>query len=134
MRHRKLLAILAALSALGSAAPSLAAPEQLKGQNFIDVMSGNTVSGTAASGAAFNIYFVDGGDVTYEDSSGARDNGRWLMDSDGDVCIKWRKRNPEQQNCYRVTVDGDQISWKGKAGSGEALLRGGVGTSFLKHP
>lgn len=134
MRHGELLAILAALSAFATAAPSLAAPEQLKGQNFIDVMSGNTVSGTAASGAAFNIYFVDGGDVTYEDSSGARDNGRWLMDSDGDVCIKWRKRNPGQQNCYRVTVDGDQITWKGKDASGEALLRGGVGTSFLKHP
>ena len=134
MRHGELLAILAALSAFATAAPSLAAPEQLKGQNFIDVMSGNTVSGTAASGAAFNLYFVDGGDVTYEDSSGARDNGRWLMDSDGDVCIKWRKRNPGQQNCYRVTVDGDQITWKGKDASGEALLRGGVGTSFLKHP
>jgi hypothetical protein len=134
MRRAELLTILLASSPLWLATPSLAAPEQLKGQNFIDVMSGNTVSGTAASGAAFNLYFVDGGDVTYEDSSGEHDNGRWLMDPDGDVCIKWRKRNPGQQNCYRVTVDGDHITWKGKGGSGEALLRGGVGTSFLKHP
>jgi hypothetical protein len=134
MRRAELLRILVAMSALGLATPSLAAPELLKGQRFIDVMSGNTVSGTTPSGAAFNMYFVDGGDVTYEDSSGEHDNGRWLMDPDGDVCITWRKHDPEHQSCYRVTADGDKVTWKGKGGSGEALLRGGVGTSFLKHP
>jgi hypothetical protein len=111
-----------------------AAPEQLKGMRFIDVMQGNTVSGTTASGAAFNLYFVAGGEVTYEDSSGARDRGRWQMDPDGDVCITWRERHPDRESCYRVTVDGDQVSWEGKEGSGEALLRGGVGSSFLKRP
>jgi hypothetical protein len=133
MRHAGLVGILTALSALGLAMPSLAAPERLKGQRFIDVMSDNTLSGTTASGAAFNMYFLDGGDVTYEDSSGEHDQGRWLMDSDGDVCITWRARNPEYQNCYTVTVDRNQITWAGKGGSGEGLLRGGVGTSFLKH-
>ena len=134
MRRAQLLGILLAAGPLWLATPALAAPEQLKGQNFIDVMSGNTVSGTTPTGAAFNIYFVDGGDVTYEDSSGDHDQGRWQMDPDGDVCITWRKRDPEHQNCYEVTVDGDQVTWKGKNGSHEALLRGGVGTSFLKHP
>jgi hypothetical protein len=134
MRCAQLLGILVTLSALGLATPSLAAPEVLKGERFIDVMNGNTVSGTTASGAAFNIYFVEGGDVTYEDSSGAHDNGRWSMDPDGDVCITWRKHDAGHQSCYRVTVDGDQVTWKGKTGSHEALLRGGVGTSFLKHP
>ena len=134
MRQAELLGILVAVVVLGLATPALAAPEQLKGQRFIDVMSGNTVSGTVASGAAFNIYFVDGGDVTYEDSSGEHDRGRWFTDADGDVCIKWHERDPEHENCYQVTVDGDQLTWKGKGGSGEALLRGGVGTSFLKHP
>jgi hypothetical protein len=134
MRGAQLLGMLVSLSAVGLATPSLAAPEQLKGERFIDAMSGNTVSGTAASGAAFNIYFVEGGDVTYEDTSGEHDQGRWQMDPDGDVCITWRKRDPEHQSCYRVTVDGDQLTWKGKGASGEALLRGGVGESFLKHP
>ena len=134
MRQAELLRILVALVGLGLATPALAAPEQLKGIRFIDVMSGNTVSGTTASGAAFNMYFVDGGDVTYEDSAGEHDHGRWLTDADGDVCITWHDRNPKQQNCYQVTVDGDQVTWAGKGGKGEALLRGGVGTSFLKHP
>lgn len=119
-----------------------AAPEQLKGIRFIDVMQGNTVSGTqgntvsgtTSSGAEFNLYFVAGGEVTYEDSSGARDRGRWQMDPDGDVCITWRERSPDQEHCYRVSVDGDQVSWEGKEGSGEALLRDGVGSSFLKQP
>ena len=74
-----------------------------------------------------------GGEVTYEDSSGARDRGRWQMDPDGDVCITWRERSPDQEHCYRVSVDGDHVSWEGKEGSGEALLRGGVGSSFLKQ-
>jgi hypothetical protein len=134
MRCAQLLGILVTLSALGLATPSLAAPEVLKGERFIDVMNGNTVSGTTASGAAFNIYFVEGGDVTYEDSSGAHDNGRWSMDPDGDVCITWRKHDAGHQSCYLVTANGDQVTWKGKTGSHEALLRGGVGTSFLKHP
>ncbi len=134
MRQGQRLGILVALAALGLATPALAAPEQLKGMRFIDVMSGNTVSGTTPSGAAFNIYFVDGGDVTYEDSAGVHDHGRWLTDPDGDVCITWHERDPEHQSCYRVTVDGDQVTWAGKGGKGEALLRGGVGTSFLKHP
>ena len=108
-----------------------AAPEQLKGIRFIDVMQGNTVSGTTSSGAGYNLYFVAGGEVTYEDSSG--DRGRWQMDPDGDVCITWRERSPDQEHCYRVSVDGDHVSWEGKEGSGEALLRGGVGSSFLKQ-
>ena len=39
------------------------------------------------------MYFVDGGDVTYADSSGEHDRGRWQMDPAGDVCIKWHERN-----------------------------------------
>jgi hypothetical protein len=134
MRRAQLLAILLASGPLALATPALAAPEQLKGMNFIDVMSGNTVSGTTPAGAAFNLYFVDGGDVSYEDSAGEHDNGRWLIDPEGDVCITWRKHDPGHQSCYRVSVDGDHVTWQGKAGSGEALLRGGVGESFLKHP
>jgi hypothetical protein len=132
MRPAEMLRILVAVSALGLAPPAQGAPEQLKGPRFIDVMSGNTLSGSTSSGAAFNMYFLEGGQVTYEDSAGERDRGRWLMDPDGDVCIKWQARNPERESCYRVTVDGDKVTWKGKGGSGKALLRGSVGTTFLK--
>jgi hypothetical protein len=130
MRHRDLLGLLTALTALGLAAPALAAPEQLKGPRFIDVMSDNTLSGKTPDGADFNMYFLDGGGVTYEDSAGEHDRGRWLMDAEGAVCITWQGQSEE--HCFKAFVDGDRVSWQGKSGSGEGTLRGGVGAGFLK--
>ena len=130
MRHTTLPGLLGMIAVLGLASPSLAAPEELKGMRFIDVMSDNTLSGKTASGAEFNIYFLDGGAVNYDDSSGKREHGRWQMDPDGDVCIGWEGETA--QHCFKAFVDGDRISWEGKGNSGEGILRGGVGESFLK--
>jgi hypothetical protein len=52
----------------------------------------------------------------------------------GDDFLAWRERQPARMHRYRVTVDDDHVSWQGKEGSGVALLRGGVGSSFLKQP
>jgi hypothetical protein len=116
-------------------APALAhaAPEQLKGSRFIEVIQDNTLSGTTSDGAAYNLYFLPGGEVTYDDSSGARDRGRWSMDSEGDVCISFEKVADGRAQCYRVEVDGRTVTWQGKAG-GKATLRGGVAESFLAPP
>ncbi|MEM7024548.1 MAG: hypothetical protein AAF637_18515, partial [Pseudomonadota bacterium] len=62
--------LMAPLMALGGAA--YAQPEPLKGTRFLDVMQNNTLSGTTESGAAYNLYFLPGGEVTYDDSTGAR--------------------------------------------------------------
>ena len=72
-------------------APALAhaAAEQLTGDRFIEVMQDNTLSGTTAGGAAYNLYFLPGGEVTYDDATGARDRGRWFMDPEGDVCVSF---------------------------------------------
>jgi hypothetical protein len=130
MRHGDLPGLFAALTILGLATSSLAEPEELKGMRFIDVMSDNTLTGTTASGATYNLYFLDGGEVTYEDSSGERERGHWLTDPDGDVCITWDGKS--EQRCFKAFVDGDRVSWRGKSGSGEATLRGGVGTGSLR--
>lgn len=130
MRHSNLPGLLVILAALGLATPSLAAPEELKGIRFIDVMSDNTLSGKTGSGTEFNMYFVDGGGVTYEDAAGKHERGRWEMDPDGDVCITWDGESG--QDCFKVYVDGDRVSWEGKGGSGQGILRGGIGESFLK--
>lgn len=116
-----------------SVAPALAAPEQLRGQRFIDVMEGNTLSGTTADGVAFNIYFLPGGEVTYDEASGSRDHGRWWMDPDGDVCVRWEGYASESDRCFAVSVDGDHLMWQGKGASGEDVLRGGVGDTFLQR-
>jgi len=110
-----------------------AAPEQLRGSRFIEVMGDNTLSGTTADGAAYNLYFLPGGEVTYDDSAGARDRGRWSMDQDGDVCVSFEAVDDGRAQCYRVEVDGRTVSWRGKAG-GQAELRGGIAESFLSPP
>jgi hypothetical protein len=116
-------------------APALAfaAAEQLKGSRFIEVMQDNTLSGTTEGGASYNLYFLPGGEVTYDDSTGARDRGRWSMDSDGDVCVSFEQVDDGRAQCYRVEVDGRTVTWQGKA-DGQATLRGGVAESFLAPP
>ena len=113
-------------------APALAhaAAEQLTGSRFIEVVQDNTLSGTTADGAAYNLYFLPGGEVTYDDATGASDRGRWFMDPEGDVCVSFEKVEDGAAQCYRVEIDGREVTWHGKAG-GETGLRGGVAESFL---
>lgn len=110
-----------------------AASEQLKGSRFIEVMQDNTLSGTTAGGAAYNLYFLPGGEVTYDDSAGARDHGHWSMDTDGDVCISFEKIDAGRAQCYQVQIDGRTVTWHGKSG-GRAHLRGDVAEGFLTSP
>jgi hypothetical protein len=125
---------LVAIAVVPSLAPSgaCAAAEQLKGNRFLEVMQNNTLSGTTAGGAAYNLYFLPGGEVTWDEAGGETERGRWSMDPDGDVCISFAKVDDGDQRCYRVEVDGSKVTWDGKAGSGQATLRGGVSESFLQ--
>jgi hypothetical protein len=117
-------AIAAALLGLVGAAPAGAGPEALRGDRFITVMAANTLSGETTRGVRYDMYFLPGGQVTYRDAAGADDRGRWRLDHAGDVCIAWR--GADQEDCFRVMLDGDAVSWAGKSGSGQATLRGGV--------
>ena len=81
-------------------------------------------------GATYNLYFLRGGEVTHDDSSGTRDRGRWSMDADGDVCVSFEPVDDGLSHCYRVELDGRTVTWQGKEGS-QATLRGGVTESFL---
>ncbi len=95
-------------------------------------MQNNTLSGTTEGGAAYNLYFLPGGELTYDDSSGARDRGRWSMDSQGDVCVRFEQVDDGHEHCYQVAIDGRTVTWRGKTGDGSATLRGSVAESFLK--
>ncbi len=129
---RKTVLALWALVVASAPAPAHAEAEQLKGTRFIDVMQNNTLSGTTAGGASYNLYFLPGGELTYDDSSGERDRGRWSMDPDDDVCVSFEHADDGRTRCYRVEIDGRHVTWTGKAGDGGATLRGGVTESFLK--
>ena len=116
----------------GVAATAVAAPQAVRGGQFISMMQGNTLSGINASGATVNIYFLPGGVATYEDTTGTRDGGSWHIDKDGDVCVAWQNPADRQEGCFRVTVDGSKVTWEGKGGGGRGTLRGGVGALSLK--
>ena len=133
MDRRTIAAVWAGL-ALIALAPSAvqAEPQLLRGTRFLEVMQNNTLSGTTEGGASFNLYFLPGGAVTYDDSSGARDRGRWSLDSQGDVCVRFDQADDGREHCYQVEIDGRSVTWRGKSGDGQATLRGGVVESFLK--
>ena len=78
MLQTRLLQVVSMSVTLAIALPAVAA-EVLKGSRFITVMKGNTLSGATDAGAEFNLYFVEGGRVTYEDSAGERDDGMLLQ-------------------------------------------------------
>jgi uncharacterized Zn-binding protein involved in type VI secretion len=95
-------------------------------------MESNTLSGKTDAGHAFNIYFLPGGVVTYQDATGTRDSGSWHLDEAGDVCVSWMYPAEQKEGCFHVTIDGKKVAWEGKAESGRATLRGGVTDTYLK--
>ena len=128
----KLNALLVALCVVVASDVATAAPQPVRGSQFVTMMQGNTLSGTSPTGDPFNMYFLPGGIATYEDDGGARDSGSWRIDEEGDVCLKWDFHADQTERCYRVMVDGNKISWEGKENTGAAKLRGGITESFLK--
>jgi hypothetical protein len=124
--------ILIAIIVAATTAPAGAAPQAVRGDQFITMMKSNTLSGTTAAGDAFNIYFLAGGIATYQEAGGTRDSGSWHLDKDGDVCVAWKNPADSKDGCFHVTVDGAKVAWEGKAGGGRAALRGGVSEMSLK--
>jgi hypothetical protein len=117
---------------LAIAAPAAAEPKPIRWGDFVTMMQGNTLSGTTAAGMVFNMYFVAGGNASYEAADGTRDRGTWHLDKDGDVCVTWQNTPDQGNGCFRVTVDGNKVAWEGKDSGGSGLLRGGVSDTFLK--
>lgn len=133
MKHisSRLLSIAVGIALLPTSAQ--AEKTRVHGDQFMSMVQGNTVSATNAAGAAFNIYFLPGGDVSYKDDAGVSDKGKWRLDNDGDVCVVWENVAEATERCFRVWADGNKVSWEGKSGSGSGQLRGGVTDTFVKQ-
>jgi hypothetical protein len=110
----KVSTIFLAFAVAVSAAPLPASAEILQGLRFVTAMKDNTLSGKTAAGTAYNVYFLPGGMAT-SDAAGTRDNGRWQLDRDGDVCVSWHGTVATSQGCFRVTADGRNLSWEQKS-------------------
>jgi uncharacterized Zn-binding protein involved in type VI secretion len=129
MKHLCAFAVLAIAATI---TPALAEPQALQGDRFMSMMQSNTLSGATDAGHAFNIYFLPGGIVTYQDDSGTRDSGSWHLDEADDICVAWKHPAEHKEGCFHVTIDGNKVAWEGKAGSERATLRGGVTDTYLQ--
>ena len=104
----------------------------LSGTRFVEAMKDNTVAGRTADGTTYNIYFVEGGLVTYRDAQGRQDSGRWRIDSSGSVCLQWNAATTPGSGCFRVSVDGRRMTWSGQRSDLHAVLRGSVTSAYLQ--
>lgn len=121
-----------ALPIMAVAAGAIADPRPVRWGEFVTIMQGNTLSGKNVAGKIVNLYFLPGGNASYEEEGGARGRGTWQLDKDGDVCVAWENSPENPGGCYRVTIDGDKVAWEGKDTKGGGTLRGGITETFLK--
>ena len=105
-------------------------PTVLRGGMFIDVMSGNTISGTTPEGVRFHVYILNGGVATFVDENERMDVGRWYVrQSDDAICIRW-KQIQDEERCAVVTRDGNTLNLDGDTPIGEVKLDGTIVTGF----
>jgi len=121
---KKLSMVLLAM-AVGLSAPAALARD-LRGDAFITAMNGNTLAGKMADGKAFNVYFLPGGQSSYEEAGGQPHFGTWKLDKAGDVCVTWAPGGQMASGCFTVKINGDKVTWSNKDGSQGGLLLGGV--------
>ena len=100
--------------------------DKLVPSQFISVMQNNTLTGRNAEGTRYHVYFLPGGLVTYENRHGVNDQGTWMLNKDGDVCVTWTSLMAGKQNCYAVDVNKNNVTFGNKNGSLKGDLLGGV--------
>jgi hypothetical protein len=118
-----------ALAALGAVALFAAVPAEakdLRGDNFISTLNGNTLVGKQADGTPYRIYFVPGGGATMQQGAHEPLFGKWELDKAGDVCLKWPSGGGVENGCYRVSFNGSKVTWSNKDGTHKGGLLGGV--------
>jgi hypothetical protein len=107
------------------------AAADMRGDQFITVMDGSTLSGTDSAGSTFNLYFLPGGHLTYAGRAGTSVYGTWNFDKDGDLCVRLPRHVDALKGCFAVAVDGAKVTWRAKHLSGSAQLRGSVVETFI---
>jgi hypothetical protein len=118
-----------AIAALGAVALFAGVPAEardLRGDNFISTLNGNTLTGKLADGTPYRIYFVPGGQATMQQGAHAPLFGSWALDKAGDVCLKWPSGGAAANGCYRVSFNGSKVTWSNKDGTRRGGLLGGV--------
>lgn len=115
-------------------AAHMASAEDLQGDACATAMNGNTLTGKNAQGVEFHAFFISGGEVTYEDADGKRGAGTWSLDEAGDVCVTWLQPTKEDLGCFKVHLNGAEVTWEGKTGTHHGGLRGEVAPLNVSKP
>lgn len=103
-----------------------AAAAMMRDSRFVEALKDNTVSGKTASGVPYNLYFLEGGQVTYADAGGRHDSGTWRISENGDVCLRWRNSAAPVGGCFRVSIDARGMAWAQGDSKVRFVLRGAV--------
>jgi len=120
----KLSVAVLAIAAVLAVQPAMA--KDLRGDAFITAMNGNTLAGKMSDGKPFNVYFLPGGQSSYQEAGGQPHYGTWKLDKAGDVCVAWAPGGQMASGCFHVAINGDKVTWSNKDGSQGGLLLGGV--------
>jgi hypothetical protein len=103
-----------------------------RAEPLVEILKDNTVSGHTASGVPYNLYFLEGGQVTYADGDGHRDSGIWHVGERDEVCLRWQSAGTPGEGCSRVTIDGRDMTWADGDGEFRSILRGTVTPEYLE--
>ena len=117
---------LAALSAVALVASVPAEAKDLRGDNFISTLNGNTLSGRLADGTPYRIYFLPGGQTTLQKGAHEPLFGQWKLDHAGDVCLTWPRGGAAEDGCYHVSFNGSKVIWSNKSRANRGALLGGI--------
>ncbi|NKB56588.1 MAG: hypothetical protein GKS00_09645 [Alphaproteobacteria bacterium] len=105
LRFTPILAAVFATTALIAAPETHAADDDVVStKQNLHVYKGNTALGTSPSGRKFRVYFGTDGTVSYSDSKGLSQKGKWLITDDGMMCYDWQRW---KDRCYSHRKDGD---------------------------
>ena len=107
-----------------AAQPAMA--KDLRGDAFITALNGNTLTGKLPDGKPFNLYFLPGGQASYQETAGQTHFGTWKLDENGDVCVQWAPGGQMANGCFQVSLDGDKVTWSNMDGTHQGGLLGGV--------
>jgi hypothetical protein len=114
------------LAAVVGLAIQPAAAKIIRGDAFITAMQDNTLSGKNADGNKFDVFFLPGGQATYQETSKKAVFGTWKIDKDGDVCVTWARATNADAGCFHVDINGSNVSWSNKDVSHHGGLLGEV--------
>lgn len=123
LKSQNALAIAALLTGLAMQ-PALAA--DLRGDAFITALNGNTLVEKTADGKPTYVYFLPGGQTSYQAANGQPHFGHWKLDRNNDVCITWAPGGNLANGCFKVTVKGDKITFANGKGREVGGLAGTV--------